>query len=572
MRSRQGKLSHAYLITLYAFLPLVLIFALTLLATPLYHVRYAFTYAPPMLLILAAGIVGVVDGQKGNGGQSRSHQGVRTPQGTNTRTRRVMDPARARLGGIALAALLIVSGLGLAQFWTNPLYRADDHRGAVAELADQWRPGDVILVNAGWAYTVLETYWPTELTGPDAALPPPLAGMTRLGDPSGDGVAVVRGGSVDGGPALGWGSADSDFFPISRAETEEALTGLAQGYQRIWHYRLYDTVSDPTGVVRDWLAVNGEMVLDQPVAGRDFGRLQLFDVAGPAKPFGETFPDDGQSPDRVQAGEALLLLGVDLPSQVAAGETLYIRTLWRALPGLAQQTGDLSTSLRIYDGTGHLLAQNDGGFLPPTGSWDGVDRQTETLSLPLPVALPPGDYTISMLIYHQKDGQPLPFMGRQAGESELDLGQVTVQPPTRPVGPGPALARFDYIDLVEAQLARTEQTAGEPLDLRLIWQPGASDYRDTYVLTLGLVDEAGAVVAQWQDALGGWGYPSGEWPAGVPVLEWKRFVPDSPLAAGEYTLILGVSRAEDGQPIEAVTGLWPWARGATIDLGQIHVR
>jgi len=569
---QQGKLSRAYLITLYAFLPLALIFALTLLATPLYHVRYAFTYAPPMLLVLAAGIVGLVDGQKGNGGQSRSPQGVRTPQGKNTRTRRVMDPARARLGGMALAALLIVSGLGLAEFWTNPLYRADDHRGAVAAVAAQWRPGDVILVNAGWAYTVLETYWPTELTGSDAALPPMLGPMTRLGQPTGDGVTVVRTGSVDGGSSLGWGSSDSDFFPISRAETENALAGLPKGHERIWHYRLYDTVSDPTGVIRDWLAAHGEMVLDQPVPGRDFGRLQLFEVGEAAQRYGTTFPDDPESPQRVQVGEDLLLLGVDLPTQTAAGETLYIPTLWRVLPGLAQKAGDLSASLRIYDEAGHLLAQQDGGFLPPTSTWTEGSRQTETLSLPLPAALAPGDYTISLLVYHQTDGQPLTFTFDQNTDADLPLGKVTVQPPTRPVEPSAALARFDYIDLLSAQLARTEQAALEPLDLRLVWQPRASSYRDTYVVTVGLVGEGGTIAAQWQDALGGWGYPSGEWPAGVPVLAWKRVAVDPPPGPGLYTLTLGVSRATDGQAVPGRTGWWPWGGGKTIEVGRVRLR
>lgn len=534
---RQGKLNHAYLITLYALLPLALIFALTLLATPLYHVRYAFTYAPPLLLILAAGVVWLMD-------------------------------RRVWLGWVGMVVLLTVSGWGLAEFWTNPLYRADDHRGTVAELAAQWRPGDLILVNAGWAYTVLEIYWPTELTGPGAALPPLLGTMTRLGQPGGEGVAVVQSGSVDGGLSLGWGSSDSDFFPISQAETERSLAGLAEEYQRIWHYRLYDTVSDPTGVVRGWLAVNGKMVLDQPVPGRDFARLQLFDVGGAAQRYRETFPDDPKSPQRVQAGEALLLLGVDLPAQVGAGETLYIPTLWRALAGLAQQPGDLSASLRLYDTAGHLLAQQDRGFLPATGTWEAASHQTEGLSLPIPAALPPGDYTISLLIYPQADGQALNFTGERARDAELRLGEVTVGVPTRPVEQGAVLARFDYIDLVSVQLAGTELGA---VDVGLVWQPGPSDYRDTYVVTLGLVDAAGKTTAQWTDALGGWGYPSGGWPAGVPVLDWKRFVPEPRPGPGVYTLTLGVERAADGQPMAARTGLWPWAGRETIDLGRINL-
>jgi 4-amino-4-deoxy-L-arabinose transferase-like glycosyltransferase len=58
------------------------------------------------------------------------------------------------------ALWLGVSVAAITNFWTNPLYRADDHRRAVAALAANWRPGDAILANAGWVYPVLTTYWP----------------------------------------------------------------------------------------------------------------------------------------------------------------------------------------------------------------------------------------------------------------------------------------------------------------------------------------------------------------------------------------------------------------------------
>ncbi len=68
---------------------------------------------------------------------------------------------RALLGGGLLSLLVLVSILSLAEFWSNPRYRADDHRQAVATLAAEWRPGDVILANAGWIYPIIDVYWPT---------------------------------------------------------------------------------------------------------------------------------------------------------------------------------------------------------------------------------------------------------------------------------------------------------------------------------------------------------------------------------------------------------------------------
>ena len=87
---------------------------------------------------------------------------------------------------------------------------------------------------------------------------------------------LVRSGSVDGAASLGWGSPASDFFAISTAATEEALAAVAQRHPRLWHYRLYDTVSDPQGVIRTWLDQHATLVQEQTIPGRDFGALQLF--------------------------------------------------------------------------------------------------------------------------------------------------------------------------------------------------------------------------------------------------------------------------------------------------------
>ena len=51
--------------------------------------------------------------------------------------------------------MLLAAGVTLQAFWFDPAFRADDHRAAVRELQARWRPGDVVVVNAGWAYTAL---------------------------------------------------------------------------------------------------------------------------------------------------------------------------------------------------------------------------------------------------------------------------------------------------------------------------------------------------------------------------------------------------------------------------------
>ncbi len=291
----------------YLFLPIGLIYLITLFVTPIYHVRYLFVYAAPFLILVAAVLQHIQRWQRW-------------------------------LGALIALLLISASGWGLREFWSNPLYRADDQRAAVAQLAQQWRPGDLILVNAGWTYTALQLYWPTALIGADAALPPPISQLERITDyaqteqaatvatplaeqPT---VTVVRTGTIDGAASLGWGDPSSDFFTMRSVTISSTLTAVASRHPRIWHYRLYDTVNDPAGLIRTWLATNATRVLDTPFTGRDYLRLQLYETKL-EKPLptgqGYTF------------GETIRLLPDPTPATVAAGEVLYLPTRWLTRPG-----------------------------------------------------------------------------------------------------------------------------------------------------------------------------------------------------------------------------------------------
>ena len=107
--------------------PLALILGVSLI-TPLYHVRYLFTYSPAFYIVLGAGGAWLW--------------------------------ARRRwAAGLALAVWLVAAAVTLSAFWFDPEYRPDDHRAAVQALQARWRPGDVLLVNVGYAYPPLLTYW-----------------------------------------------------------------------------------------------------------------------------------------------------------------------------------------------------------------------------------------------------------------------------------------------------------------------------------------------------------------------------------------------------------------------------
>ncbi|MCB0047571.1 MAG: glycosyltransferase family 39 protein [Caldilineaceae bacterium] len=355
---------------IYLLLPMALLYLLTLLATPLYHVRYLFIYAPVFLLIAAAAVHG-------------------------------LWRYAPWLGGLGLALLLALSGWSAAEFWRNPFYRADDHRAAVADLARAWRPGDAILVNAGWVYPVLDVYWPTELNGPDATRPPAIAWSGRItaDDIPPQGVAVIRTGSVDGDASLGWGSPTSDFFPVTAAATQDALAQLAADYPRIWHYRLYDTVSDPAGVIRAWLAARGSLAVDDPYPGRDYLRVQRYDFSRPG-------PPPTIIPQAVRFAPGLLLWGYAPVAEIQAGEVAYINFLWEAQPDAAGMS--LSASLRLYAlDDGPMIAQQDRAFQPPVADWPLGAAVDEWRALPIPAGTAPGTYALELIVYDGQTGTPL---------------------------------------------------------------------------------------------------------------------------------------------------------------------
>lgn len=418
LRTR-GRARHGVWIALAAaLLPTALILAVTALGAPLYHVRYTFTWAAPFAL--AAGAA------------------VWPPVGAHHDA-----PLRRWAGALLGAALVALSLWAAAEFWRSPAYRADDHRQAVADLAAAWRPGDAILVNAGWVYTALQTYWPEGA--------PPLSAPVRLVDLPArcaeDGAAcntraplLVRGGSVGGAATLGWGRLESDFFALSPEENAAALAELAGIAPRLWHYRLYDTVSDPTGETRAWLAERAVKRSERAYPGPGYLLVEQYELqACGDDALACAGPDAEADWEPVRFGEALALAALRAGRAAAPGATLYVEPVWEALPGLAELP-PLSYSLRLYSSPDSASAQADGPLLPPTTEWQPGSLHRTPLGLPLPAGVPPGDYSLELVVYRQDDGAPLPLAEseRTVYGQRLKLGEVRVGPPASPSDNAPA--------------------------------------------------------------------------------------------------------------------------------------
>lgn len=379
LRTLHARRPVAPLLLLYTFGPLLLIYLLSLVA-PLYHVRYLFTYATGFYILLGAGLVWL------------AHHA----------------PRWAAAG--AAIILVAASAYSIYQLHFNPRYEADDFRAAVDFIERRWQPGDVILTNAGYTYPTFLYY--------DGSLPnlqtrrlvpyrPPSDCCTPL---------LLQTGTVDGDPQLGWGDPQADFYPMTAAETLDALDRLKQDFSRLWLLRAYDTVTDPDAVIRSWLAENTTPIEDQPFSGETNIRVQGFLLSPPA-PQGVIAPlEDG-----------IVLSGGSLPQQSwRAGQTIPIKLWWTATH---TPTADYKASLKLWAPEAKLAAQGvdiwPGGTLHRATAWSPGETIYHPMALSLPSNLPAGQYWLNVELYHPETFQPL--RRQDTGETAVTLGPVTVE-------------------------------------------------------------------------------------------------------------------------------------------------
>ena len=128
-------------------------------------------------------------------------------------------------------------------------------------------------------------------------------------------------------------------------------------------------------------------------SGQSRGDLYLYPV-WPAEP----------EPADLSAGELNLLQVIPRPLDA---EHLAVSLQWGVgAPLLA----NYKAALRLYDAAGTQWAELDtqpGYGFYPTSSWQAGVRFWDTLLLDVPAGLPPGDYTLSVLLYDAESLEPV---------------------------------------------------------------------------------------------------------------------------------------------------------------------
>jgi hypothetical protein len=507
-------------------LPLFLIYLFSFL-TPLYHVRYVFTYSTPFFLVIG-------------GGLSWLWQRWR--------------PA----AWLSLAVIVGLSGFSLHAYHTDPRYASDDHRAAVHFLADRWRPGDAILINAGYAYPALLTYWDGEdLAWRGRLLDIDTQDWAGVGS---EGPVVFQMGTVDGEPELGWGEAASDFYAMPWADTAASLERLFADFDRVWVYRVYDTVTDPEGRIRSWLEEHGTRFEDRLFRGEAFLRVQGYltgrDPLITMDRNYEGFQNQVSAEDPAE-GVLQLVGSTALPLKVEVGGALELALTWLVVAppngGELDPGGEWILFAGLYDETGRRWAQVDErglGSLFPASAWPEGSLVRTPQRVEVPTGTPPGRYGVEVGWYRFVDGQPI-WLPWHTGD-RFKLGEVQVVAPgdwwtlPMPVVTYTAGATIGGdIKLLGFNAPTLAGYPGQELEVELVWQ-ALVDGPETGPVVLQLKDDIGQIL--WEDT----SVPAeGRAPFirlgdGQVIRDPQALTLPAKLGAGVYDLVAG-RRSPDGE-------------------------
>ncbi len=238
---------------LYAGVPTLAVFLLNIFR-PLYLERYLNAIAPAYYLLLAYGIV----------------EGARGVQ-----NRFGLTGVRRAVIAVALAMGVLLAGLALANYWTNPAYaKAPDWRGLSKIIDTNAQRGDIIVQN--FPETSLVYYDQSKL---------PLVVYPKT------------------------------FFPDE--DTTRALFAMSSNYQRVWFIPAAPDFWDPDHFVQGWLDHHGDLIREWETG--DFN-LRLY--ATPERFLNTLKPSD------VMFGNVLRLIGYRTE---LVGNDLRVVLYWRAL-------------------------------------------------------------------------------------------------------------------------------------------------------------------------------------------------------------------------------------------------
>ena len=250
-------------------------------------------------------------------------------------------------------------------------------------------------------------------------------------------------------------------------------------------------------------------------------------------------PAAADHPVVARFGQEVRLERLVLPNRLLPGQQTAVRLEWTVLRTRPVIPAD-SYFVHLV-GAGGTTAALDAPFLPP-GLWQQGERVWTFGTLRDPGGDDPRrDVQMGLYVLRGKDGsagvRPVPAVD-SAGQAEdaLHLGPVVVQA-ARPGGPAQGSVLAPGLDLVGADLPANAR-AGTGLPVALHWQAAAALPR--YTVFIHLLDAGGVLRAQQDGEPQGGRLPTLAWLPGERVDDRHSVLLPAGLAAGRYTVVIGV--------------------------------
>ena len=250
-------------------------------------------------------------------------------------------------------------------------------------------------------------------------------------------------------------------------------------------------------------------------------------------------------------GNQIDLLGYAAPQTARPGTSLPLTIYWQANQRV---TKDYTIFVQLLDFAGNVAArpQHDtlpGGGLNPTSLWQPGALVADRQDFNLPRDLLPGLYRLIVGMYHYPNLTRLPVETEEGPSPEdvVTLGNIKVPMNAQNASPSHAL---------NVSLGPTIKLNGYDFQVqpnqvvvKLYWQARTKIDHD-YKVFVHISNTEGHVVAQQDNLPDAGRYPTRIWDAGEQIIDPYN-VPISTLAAGRYTIFVGMYAPDTGERLPA---------------------
>ena len=351
------------------------------LLRPLYlNSRYLITISPAFYIGLAFGVNGLA---------------IRASRGGERKTLRYVVATCA-------AVSVFISGAvySLENYFFNPSYAKDDHKGWSEHLRERALPNDILILNAPHAETIYKYYAPKNLEW----ISLPTLGMTQK---------------------------------LQEKSDLNAVLSAYRNNSRIWYLELHRPVADPTSHIQDLLMRFGTPIDVTYFSGTstEIGLQQFMRGSIVVN----RLPENVRRVS-ISFEQNLELVGYEMPTEAEAGSRSAVTLYWR----LAQKSvEEVRILLRVVDENGAAWGEWDAppiGNFVPLRLWQPRTTLRDLQALTVDANAPPGKYALELNVYHGGSGEPLTASTRKGIKvpSPLRLApfQVTTAKPTSETGLG----------------------------------------------------------------------------------------------------------------------------------------